>query len=262
MTDKPYTGRKIDKFTVFLGVLFVLMSTFAACKGQLKDGPQLDQSQPVFSEDIAPAEYDDTLNARLRITITAGASATGADMQRAEQLQHIAPAPAEADKPQPITAEDWYGVTPEDLPERLQGMYIPTVSDVVITAKMTWGESRGVWSLTEQAGDIQCALNRVDAKGYAMGRSLTYVVTYDDQFHGYNPGNPTTDDYGRDIIWLVKDVVTRWLNEKLGFENSGRILPPEFLWFEGDGKHNYFRDAYRSKDANNWGWTLPSPYEN
>jgi hypothetical protein len=177
-------------------------------------------------------------------------------------VPEAADTPAE---PQPITAEDWYGVAPVALDERLQGLYIPTIAEVVMAAKMTWGESRGIWSLTEQAADIWCSLNRVDSKGYAMGHSLTYVITFPDQFHGYNPGHPTVDDYGRDITVLAVDVITRWLNEKLGFEDVGRVLPPEYLWFSSNKNHthNIFRDQYSSRDpaCHKWGWSLPSPYD-
>ena len=49
----------------------------------------------------------------------------------------------------------------------------------------------------------------------------------------------------------------RWLTNE-----EGRVLPPEYCWFSGDGSHNYFRDAYGLKKANIWDWSLESPYEN
>ena len=162
----------------------------------------------------------------------------------------------------PVTSADWYDIPQNELPERLQGLYIPSAYEVKITAQMTYGESRGIKSITEQAGDIWCALNRVDATGYGMGKSLEHVILFPDQFHGYNPNNPMIDDCGRDLEALTIDVITRWINEKLGYENTGRVLPEDYLWFESDGHgHNVFRNAYHSKDADKWGWTLSSPYE-
>ena len=38
-----------------------------------------------------------------------------------------------------------------------------------------------------------------------------------------------------------------------------RVLPPEYMWFHGDGRHNHFRDSYRG--GNRWDWSLDSPYE-
>lgn len=142
--------------------------------------------------------------------------------------------------------------TPSPTPEPPE--YIPDPAEVEMLAKLTYGEARGIFSQTEQAAVMWCVLNRVDAEGYAMGHSIKYVVTFKGQIHGYDPDNPTVDDYGRDLTVLAADVLTRWATGA-----DGRVLPVEYLWFEGDGEHNYFRDAYR--DGNVWYWSLPSPYD-
>lgn len=36
-------------------------------------------------------------------------------------------------------------------------------------------------------------------------------------------------------------------------------LPVFEVTFSGDGKHNYFRNAYKGGET--WDWSLPSPYE-
>ena len=46
--------------------------------------------------------------------------------------------------------------------------------------------------------------------------------------------------------------------EKEGNENVGRVLPPHYNWFHGDGRHNHFRNAY--KNGTRWDWSLPTPY--
>lgn len=46
---------------------------------------------------------------------------------------------------------------------------------------------------------------------------------------------------------------------KDGETDTGRVLPSDYLWFSGDGKHNYFRNAYKGGET--WDWSLPSPYE-
>jgi hypothetical protein len=134
--------------------------------------------------------------------------------------------------------------------------YIPNPADVTMLAKLTWGEARGIKSITKQAAVMWCALNRVDAKGHGMGRSVEYVVTFPDQFAGYDPDYPTVDDFGRDLKVLAADVLTRWVTG-----SEGRVLPAEYLWFDGDGEYNYFRDTYRRVNAHIWDWSLPSPYE-
>ena len=123
--------------------------------------------------------------------------------------------------------------------------------EVTILAKMVWGEARGVSSITEQAACVWCALNRVDC-GYG---SIVLVVTTPYQFVGYRESNPVDEN----LAALCEDVLTRWYAEKAGEENVGRVLPPDYLWFSGDGYHNYFRNAYRG--GNTWDWSLESPYE-
>ena len=63
-----------------------------------------------------------------------------------------------------------------------------------------------------------------------------------------------------ETLWLLsEDVLTRWQREKDGETEVGRVLPPDYLWFSGDGYHNYFRNAYRG--GNTWDWEYESPYE-
>ena len=127
--------------------------------------------------------------------------------------------------------------------------------DAVLLAKLVWGEARGVESKAEQAAVIWCALNRVDAEGYACGRSVEHVVTFPNQFTGYRASNPVDAE----LYELAVDVLTRWQREKAGESDVGRVLPFEYQWFAGDGTRNHFRDAYRN--GTRWDWSLPDPYE-
>lgn len=126
-----------------------------------------------------------------------------------------------------------------------------TDEEAEVLAKMLWGEARGVPSETEQAACVWCVLNRVD-HGYG---SILEVVTAPSQFVGYRENNPIDE-----TLWLLcEDVLTRWQREKDGETEVGRVLPPDYLWFSGDGYHNYFRNAYRG--GNTWDWEYESPYE-
>ena len=126
-----------------------------------------------------------------------------------------------------------------------------THEEVAALAKMLWGEARGVPSETEQAACVWCVLNRVD-QGYG---SILEVVTAPSQFVGYRDNNPIDE-----TLWLLsEDVLTRWQREKDGETEVGRVLPPDYMWFSGDGYHNYFRNAYRG--GNTWDWECESPYE-
>jgi hypothetical protein len=126
-----------------------------------------------------------------------------------------------------------------------------TKAEIDMIAKTVWGEARGLNEF-EQSMVVWCILNRVDDKQC----SIAEIVTAPNQFHGYNKNHPVTDE----IRTLVEDVIVRWKMEKVCNWNVGRTLPKEYLWFHGDGKHNYFRDAY-SGSYNTWNWDCWNPYE-
>lgn len=138
-------------------------------------------------------------------------------------------------------------------PAKKQKIY--TDKDVELIAKTVYGEALVTQSDTEMAAVVWCILNRVDVKDYACGNSIEYVVTFPKQFHGYDPDNPVTPH----IKELVIDVLDRWQAEKEGVENVGRILPKEYRFFEGDGRHNHYATSYGGNDY--WDWSLESPYE-
>ena len=140
--------------------------------------------------------------------------------------------------------------------ETEEPFFTPNEADVEMLAKTIWGEARGVKSITEKAAVAWCILNRVDAKGYACGGDIEYVLTFPGQFVGYDEENPVTTECKE----IAADVLTRWAAEKAGIEDVGRVLPKEYTYFTGDGKRNYFTDEW--KGGNTWDWSLPSPYEN
>lgn len=126
-----------------------------------------------------------------------------------------------------------------------------TERDIVLCAKLLWGEARGVKSKAEKAAVIWCVLNRIDA-GYAS--TIEKVITARGQFTGYKRSNPVTDE----LYELARDVLMRYYLEKAGIQNAGRTLPKDYLWFTGYRGRNRFRNKYRS--TNYWDWSLPDPY--
>lgn len=126
--------------------------------------------------------------------------------------------------------------------------------EVVALAKMAWGEA-GCCSDMEIAATMWCVLNRVDARG----ETIVGAITMPYQYHGYSPNNPVDER----IYNLAVDVLTRWQMEKQGAspEEVGRVLPPQYLYFYGDGVRNYFKDNYEYAKANIWDWSYPNPYE-
>lgn len=160
-----------------------------------------------------------------------------------------------------------FAMEPVDIEVMLHEEYEMTVEDVVavglelgdyqqeirVLAKLLYGEARGVDSTMEQAAVVWCVLNRVDCEDYP--NDIIECATAYAQFTGYTPQIPVKEDMAE----IVKDVLIRWLLEKRGVEDVGRVLPPNYLWFasHGDG-HNWFRFEYRSRDY--WDWSLPDPY--
>lgn len=124
-------------------------------------------------------------------------------------------------------------------------------SEIDMLAKLVYAEARGVGSKMEKAAVIWCVLNRVDE-----GRgTISEVVTAPSQF-AYSRRLPVKDD----LRELARDVLIRWLLEKRGVDDVGRVLPAEYTYFAGRGGHNWFRIKYKG-NGEYWDWTLPDPYE-
>lgn len=132
--------------------------------------------------------------------------------------------------------------------------YTPPAAEVEALAKMLYGEARGIPSDTEKAACVWCVLNRVDDPRFPD--TVLEVLEAPYQFSGYSADYPVLPE----LKALAADVLTRYHAEKNGEENVGRVLPPEYCFFTGDGKHNRFTAGWR--DTETWGWTLESPYEN
>lgn len=137
-----------------------------------------------------------------------------------------------------------------------------THDDVIAMAKLMYGEAGAVQDLYiwdgrvisseyQKACVVWTVLNRYD-----MGweDSIIKTVSAYKQFHGYNPDNPVTEE----LTILAYDVLERWNREKNGEENVGRVLPPEYVYFYGDLKTNWFMDEY--KDWETYNWDLEDPY--
>lgn len=128
-------------------------------------------------------------------------------------------------------------------------------NDVRLLAQVCFCEARGIKSKTEVACIMWTILNRHDF-GYG---SIKDIVTAPNQFSYYSSA-PTISDYGYDLVGLASDVLERWNNEKNGVYDVGRVLPKDYLWYSGDGKHNKFRNQY--KTSSYWDYSLKNPYDN
>lgn len=129
-----------------------------------------------------------------------------------------------------------------------------TEADLELIAQTVWAEARGIKSRAEQAAVVWCILNRVDTGTW--GDTISKVVTSPSQF-AWDPHSPVEAEF----VELAEDVCRRWAAEKAGASDVGRTLPAEYLYFEGDGRHNHFRTEWEKDLGSVWDWSLPDPYK-
>jgi hypothetical protein len=112
-------------------------------------------------------------------------------------------------------------------------MYRPDTCEIEMLAKVTWGEARGC-SRTQQAAVMWSVFNRVDSPQWPD--TVAEVIVQPGQFAGWNERHPVTDE----LLDLAYEVTNQWIAEKFG-EESGRVLPKEYVYFTGDGSLNIFK---------------------
>lgn len=142
-----------------------------------------------------------------------------------------------------------------------------TEADVEMLARLIYTEARGVKSKTEQAAVVWVVLNRLDNPN-RLQKTIAEVVCAPYQFD-YRPWAPVLPEFEV----LAEDVLERWQAEKRATAGSpaspggasrsakdvGRVLPPEYQYFEGRGGRNWFSAKWKSQEY--WDWGLDSPYE-
>ena len=122
--------------------------------------------------------------------------------------------------------------------------------EIQMMAKVVLLEAGGIPFDEHKAAICWTILNRVDA-GY--GPTIKSVII-PGQF-AYNEDVMVRTD----LYLIAKDVVTRWMLEKQGYINVGRVLPADYFWYWGDGEVNWFRNVYED-GSNPWDWHWGSPY--
>lgn len=126
--------------------------------------------------------------------------------------------------------------------------------DVEMIAKVVYREARGL-PLEHQAAVVWTILNRVDAKD-RFGNTIEEVITSPNQY-AWNPDTPLTTEQ----LWIARDVVEKWIMEKVNNNEEGRVLPKDYYFFSaGDDNTNWFRKEYESTEI--WNWELENPYQN
>ena len=131
--------------------------------------------------------------------------------------------------------------------------YEPTQEEIEMMAQVLHHKARGVDSEMERAAVVWCILNRVESPLYED--TVKDVLLHEHQFSVYDPDLEVRSS----IRSLVRDVVERWHREMQGREDVGRVLPEEYLYFWGDGEHNYF--TVKPNGTDEWEWELTNPYD-
>lgn len=128
-------------------------------------------------------------------------------------------------------------------------------NDIVVLAKILYRECGAVKNVTEQACVAWTVCNWADVGGEDYVGMISKSAKSPNRF-AWIAKTPVTDHLYR----LASDVLFRWNLEKNGYNVVGRVLPSDYYYFAGDGKHNYFRRNFRN-DRDFWDYTLESPYE-
>ncbi len=136
-------------------------------------------------------------------------------------------------------------IAPIAFPEGYVPYYNPVYAEAL--AKMMYGE--GGANMEEHAATSWVVINRVEA-GYG---SLLHVLSTKGQFVGYRKSNPVTPL----LHALAVDILIRWDMERCGYQNVGRVLPKNYLWFSGSNGHNWFRDRFKGGTVWNFSWDSP-----
>lgn len=122
-----------------------------------------------------------------------------------------------------------------DFESALEAARADLPEDVVeLAGRAVWGEAGGL-TREEQAAVVWCACNRADA----WGQTLEEVLV-PSQFHGLAIAGDVPEEH----LDVARDVLARWTLEHDGWVDVGRVLPSQYLFFEGDGQHNYFSTEY------------------
>lgn len=133
--------------------------------------------------------------------------------------------------------------------------------DVIALAKTAYGEYR-LTDTPEQkmqcAAVMWCVIWHKE-KGAAAGFADTIAecCAIPGHFFGYSASNPVTPE----LDAMARDVLARYARYKAGasLEDAGCVLPQDYLFFNGNGYVNTFRNSFLGGDT--WYWTLPNPYE-
>lgn len=167
------------------------------------------------------------------------------------------PDPFVEPEPEPIPEERTFIFSPYILVEVTQEDYDKVMyeaslyeQEIYMMAKVIFREARGMCT-DQQAAVAWNILNRVDNPRFDS--AISAVITSPSQY-AWIEDTPLWDEH----IHLAQDVIYRWLLEKAGYTNVGRVLPADYLYFFGYDGLNYYRTTWSGDTY--WDWNWESPY--
>lgn len=105
-----------------------------------------------------------------------------------------------------------------------------------ILSQVVCTESADLPAREERMAVAWCVLNRVDSEQFPD--TVWEVVNQHGQFSLYSLENEIDPDIYRECWYVAAGHIT----------GSERSLPEEYVFYQGDGKHNYFRKEYNSTE--------------
>ena len=130
-----------------------------------------------------------------------------------------------------------------------------TENQATVLARIINIYAHGVSSRAQQAAVGWAVLNSVDASSRGVN-----ICTVAPNFN-YDYGNNVTDDYGRNLLPLARDIIFRWKAGRAGISNNGRVLPSGYYYVASTGSAVAFGSTpNEARSFQSFGYT--SPYGN
>ena len=122
--------------------------------------------------------------------------------------------------------------------DRLKNYY-PSDQEIKMIANVVYGVAQSP-NMTERKAVAWCILNRVTSTLFPD--TVYEVIMEKKQFPAYREENKLE----KENVALVREVVAQWYAESNGAsrEEVKRLLPKNYLYFDGNGRRNYFSKVY------------------
>lgn len=111
----------------------------------------------------------------------------------------------------------------------------PTHEEIKLLSQTMYGEA-WICGEIEREAVAWCILHRVDDPRFP--NTIKSVITAPNQFQGWSASVPYEPCWNE-----AYNILMRWHNGERG------NIPKSYCWFHGDGRHNYFTNAYEGGDT-------------